>query len=708
MKVIDKNQILRQLAVSVLASAVLTSITLPSSAQSNEDSTTTNSANSIEQVNVTAQRFEVDNSEFPGSLSVIGEQALSAIEHRHIQQSLSRVSGVSLQRGEGQEYLPAIRSPVLTGGGACGAFLIAQDGIPVRSSGFCNINELFDAHTEFADQIDVLKGPGSAFHGSNALHGVVNVITPDPLNSQDFVRLESGANDYSRIKLGVAAGTENNRLGIYTSATRDGGYRDSSGYDQQKVTVKHHFSGSDYTVDSGLTFTNLNQETAGFITGLNAFKRSSIAESNPNPEAFRDTQSLRVWSKIAFEIGEKNQFLVTPYYRKTDMDFLQHFLPGTPLEENEQDGVGLQTSWQHQFNRSVSLITGIDLEYAQGSLIQSQDLPTQGSAFLQETIPVGIHYDYDVDSSTIASFAHVSWDVSEQWNLTFGVRYEDTEYDYTNNSLTGRTRDDGTECGFGGCRYSRPPSSVDDFDNVSPKLTASYKINSDLLVYSRLSQGFRAPQATELYRLQRDQEVADLDSEEVNSFELGIKGTLNAVSFDVSAYYFEKDNFIFRDSDFFNVDDGETEHTGIEVESAYAFSEKWRISSAFSYSRHQYTHDQIINEINIRGNDIDTAPRGFSNTRLAYTPTASVGFELEWQYVSSYYLDPENLSKYEGHDLLHLRGHWEVNSDIQLSLRVENLTDRRYAERADFTTFTDERYFPGRPRSVYASVDFRW
>lgn len=666
------------------------------------------STGEIEQVNVTAQRFEVDNSEYPGSLSLIDDEALSAIQHRHIQQALSRVSGVSLQRGEGQEYLPAIRSPVLTGAGACGAFLIAQDGIPVRSSGFCNINELFDAHTELADQVEVLKGPGSAFHGSNALHGVINVITPDPLTSRDFIQIESGSNDFSRLKLGVAAGEDNNRIGVYTSATRDGGYRDSSGYDQQKITVKHHYADSNYSIDSGLTFTNLNQETAGFITGLNAFKSSSIAESNPNPEAFRDTQSLRVWSKISFDLSERDQLLVTPFYRNTDMDFLQHFLPGTPLEENEQDGFGVQTSWKHIFNDQLHLITGLDFEYAEGSLVQSQDEPTQGSAFLQETIPVGIHYDYDVDSTIIAPFAHLSWDVSEKLNLTLGVRYEDTEYDYTNNTLTGRTRDDGTECGFGGCRYSRPASDVDSFDNFSPKLSAAYKVNSNVLVYSRLSQGFRAPQATELYRLQRDQQVTDLDSEEVNSFELGVKGRVNRVTFDVSAYYLEKDNFIFRDSSFFNVDDGETEHVGVEVESSYAINSQWNIATALSYARHQYEHDQFIGDINIRGNDIDTAPRGFSSTRLSYSPSDALGFELEWLYVGSYYLEPENLNKYEGHDLLHLRGRWDVSDSVQLSLRVENLTDRRYAERADFTTFTDERYFPGRPRSVYASVDFRW
>jgi len=37
-----------------------------------------------------------------------------------------------------------------------------------------------------------------------------------------------------------------------------------------------------------------------------------------------------------------------------------------------------------------------------------------------------------------------------------------------------------------------------------------------------------------------------------------------------------------------------------------------------------------------------------------------------------------------------------------------NVADQRYAERADFTSFTDERYFPGEPRSVFAEARYRF
>ncbi len=104
----------------------------------------------------------------------------------------------------------------------------------------------------------------------------------------------------------------------------------------------------------------------------------------------------------------------------------------------------------------------------------------------------------------------------------------------------GRTRDDGSACGFSGCRYSRPADRSDDFGNWSPKLGFIYHLLPALDVTLSLARGFRAPQATELYRLQRDQAVADLESEQLDSIDLGLRGALGALDYQLSVYYMEK------------------------------------------------------------------------------------------------------------------------------------------------------------------------
>ncbi len=158
----------------------------------------------IEQVITVATRSEINAGAGPGAVSVLDNQELEFISHVHIQQSLLRVPGVNLHRGNGQEYLPAIRSPVLTGAGACGSFLTTEDNIPLRAAGFCNVNELFDSHSEQAERIEVLRGPGTALHGSNAMTGVINVVLPR--QPTKLVGIEAGPHDYIRLRLSGGGG----------------------------------------------------------------------------------------------------------------------------------------------------------------------------------------------------------------------------------------------------------------------------------------------------------------------------------------------------------------------------------------------------------------------------------------------------------------------------------------------------------------------
>jgi iron complex outermembrane receptor protein len=155
----------------------------------------------IDEVVTTAQRRDAQF-DTAGNIAQLGQEELARIAHLHIHDALVRVPGVSFHQGNGQEYLPSIRSAVLTGAGACGSFLTAQDGIPLRAAGFCNVNELFEAYTEQAERIEVIRGPSNALYGSNALHGVINVILPRaPQETETTIGFELGPNDFRREEL---------------------------------------------------------------------------------------------------------------------------------------------------------------------------------------------------------------------------------------------------------------------------------------------------------------------------------------------------------------------------------------------------------------------------------------------------------------------------------------------------------------------------
>lgn len=657
----------------------------------------------IERIETTSSRLEGRTNATGYVVSSINDDTLSFLSFQHIQESLNYVAGAGVQRGNGQEYLPALRSPVLTGAGACGGILAAEDGIPLRAAGFCNINELFEAHGEMAQRIDVLKGPASPLYGSNAIHGIINVVTPDTTTGEGRLAFDYGSFGYHRLKFRNGKDFGDSGIGINASITRDTGYRDDEGVDQEKVNIRHRYDSDTFSVTTGMTYTNLAQDTAGFIVGEDSYKDRAIARSNPNPEAFRDATSFRLWSRLDMAFDGGHALTITPYIRDQEMDFRMHFLPGKPLEQNAQDGFGVQSQFNYVVNSSFNIDLGIDAESTNGELVQAQDNETVGSAFLVETVPLGKHYDYDVDAKLFAPFFALNWQANA-WAFSLGGRYEDMQYRYTNNMNVGRVREDGTTCGFGGCRYSRPESGDNSFNNFSPKLSASYALTDNTQLYFGTSRGYRAPQATELYRLQRAQQVADLDSVKATNYEVGVKGRTRGGRYTVSLYSLRKDNVIYRNSDFFNVSNGETWHRGVELEISQALGNDWHIDFAGSYANHTYEHSQISGEVDIKGNDIDTAPSLQLNTRLNYAFSAKWQGQLEWQYVDDYFTDAENQNSYEGHNLLHARISYAVNDDVTLFARVNNVFDTQYADRADFTSFTGPRFFPGRPRNIMVSA----
>lgn len=664
----------------------------------------------LETVVVTGNRAGQVLAQEPGNTAVIDAQALERVRARHVQEALVRVAGANMARGNGQEYLPAVRSPVLTGESGCGSVLSALDGVPLRAAGFCNINELFDAPTEMAGRIEVVRGPGSVMYGSNATHGIVNIITPavgsEPLSA---FSAELGPHDYSLSTLALARRQDAHGLRLDLAVSHDGGYQDSSGLEQQKISLLHDYTRDAVSVRTHFSASHLNQDTAGYIEGDEVYKDDALRNDNPSPDAYRNAESARLASHIAWQPADSAlQLRVTPYLRYTDMDFLQHFLPGQPVEKNGQKSVGVQTLASLAVSAQGALQAGVDVEYTDAFLEQLQARPTTGSAFLQATIPVGQHYDYRVDAVTLAPFVQARWQWQERLTGTLGVRYETLRYAYDNRMLDGRTDDQGVPCAMGGCRYNRPGDRVDEFEHASPKAALLYQINPALQAYLNLAWGFRMPQATELYRLQREQASASLDTETLRSTELGLRGSQARWQYEVLVYAMAKDNVIYRDTSFFNVPEGESEHRGIELALGYALAADWQFNLAASYARHTYANDWLLEDTSVDGNDMDAAPRHFGSAQLlwAFRPDSSA--ELEWVHQGRYYTDPENLHSYAGHELLNLRVSWQVNPRWRTFARLANVTNTEYAERADYTAFGGDRYFPGEPRSLYVGVESRW
>lgn len=540
---------------------------------------------------------------------------------------------------------------------------------------------------------------------------MVNVLTRAPSAEQEReIDFTAGTDDLYKTKGTVSDTVDEHAYRVSFSGTSDHGWRDDSGYDQQKITARH-----DYLSDVGDSFKtvlsafNLNQNTAGFIKtkDAKAYKDTSLMEENHDEDAYRDWNSFRLSTRWEHELANGNLLSLTPFARTNDMEFRQHYLPSKVIEENEHDSLGLQATYYVDLAGGHTVIFGTDFEYTEGSLKETQDEPDTFGNRQQ-----GVHYDYDVEALTIAPYVHAEWQVAEKWRATTGLRFEHVGYDYDNKAADGATKADGSSCMSNDpipvpvdCKYLRPGDRDDIFNEWSPKLGLVYRVAEMHSVYANLSRGHRAPQTTDLYRLQNQQTVGDMDSERLDNFELGMRGDIQQLaSYEVSAFYMKKKNFFFRDSDGLNVTDGKTKHKGIEVALFIPLGEQFDVATSWTYAEHEYDFDNAASGVK-SGNEVDTAPNNISNVRLGWDFKADSRAELEWSHIGNYYLDPANDHSYDGHDLLNLRVNTEVTNNLMLHGQIKNLTDEEYADRADFA-FGTYRFFPGQGRHYEVGVSY--
>jgi outer membrane receptor protein involved in Fe transport len=168
----------------------------------------------------------------------------------------------------------------------------------------------------------------------------------------------------------------------------------------------------------------------------------------------------------------------------------------------------------------------------------------------------------------------------------------------------------------------------------------------------------------------------------------------------------QKDDVIFQDSDRNNVSGGETKHRGIELTSVVDLTSRLSLDLVASYARHTYESNiaPLGVTVLLDGKDMDTAPKLVGNFQLNWDLTSTSRLNFEWVRMDSYYTDDANEHEYEGHDLLNMRYRYAPGDDWFFAARLLNVFDVDYAERADYTGFSGDRYFVGEPRSLYFTV----
>ena len=174
-----------------------------------------------------------------------------------------------------------------------------------------------------------------------------------------------------------------------------------------------------------------------------------------------------------------------------------------------------------------------------------------------------------------------------------------------------------------------------------------------------------------------------------------------------------KDNFFFRDSDGLNVPDGKTRpcrHRSVARAASLANSRaatfSWNANASWSDQTYAFNRNVVAAaEDIVDGNEIDTAPEWLADAGLGWE-NAQFSLGLRAEYVGEYFTNAANTATYDGHLIGHLRGAWRFSDEFEAFVIVRNITDERYADRADFAQGAD-RYFPGEPLNATIGVRIR-
>jgi iron complex outermembrane recepter protein len=661
-------------------------------------------AESLQEVTVTGTREAQAVDETPAAVSVIREDTVEQVRPTHPSELMSRVPGVHINVTGGEGHAAAIRQPITT----APVYLYLEDGVPTRSTGFFNHNALYEVNLPQAGGVEVIRGPGTALYGSDAIGGVVNVLTrPPPLAPEAEAQLDGGEHGYARLMATAGNSWDADGLRADFNATHTDGWRDGTGYDRQSATLRwDRFLDSGAALKTVLSGSHIDQDTAG-SSRLSREDYRNDPTRNYTPISYRKVEALRL--STAYERETQDALLsVTGYVRANGMELMPNWtLNFDPyISETEHRSVGLLVKYRRDLEpMRTRVIVGADLDYSPGSRLEHEIATTRiGPVFTDYTVGDTI-YDYDVTFMSASPYVHVETSPTDRLRLSAGLRYDHMRYDYDDKLDTAPTP-----------KHQRPDDTKVDFEHWSPKIGATYVFTPDLSVFAAYRHAFRAPSEGQLFRPGRAEGSVDLDPVKADSFELGLRGRAGErLNYEVVAYHMDKRDDIVSFTDTVSgvretMNAGKTRHQGIEIALGAQLTETLRLESAFSRSRHTYEEWSPVTGVDYAGNEMSSAPGTVASTRLNYRPAWLKGGhgELEWERLGSYWMDDENTTRYDGHDLFHLRVAYPVTRRIRLFGRIHNLTDERYATNAQFTQARGEEYAPGLPRTFYAGLSYRF
>ena len=683
---------------------------------------------------VTATRTEESVLNVPRSVTVIDREQIQ--QQRQFTNNLPDILG-QLVPGLGPPTLQSsTRNLSLRGRSA----LILIDGVPQNpNSGFNT--ELNHIDPDVIEQIEIVRGP-SAVYGDGATGGIINIITRSATDkpiayefevntSVGLTSIEDDSFGYG-VQIGAAGSDERSNLRATLSYDVTNAQFDADGdripFNRQADTDRLGFLaklGHEFTDQQriGLTYSFYNENLANTsfisdraildIPGLQKARAIDITdiEYEEEPELTTHVANLTYTHDNLLS----SQFDAQLYFRDTEL--AQRFgdirgrgrppfnpqLFQTTLDSSEW---GARAQFDTSFSDSFSLLWGADYGQEDNErLVLVLDVPTFEATNTLNVAEVS-NQTPTYDLETLGLFAQATWDISDQWQLSGGLRYDEFDVSVEDTVLAFRRNADDIRRGG--------DISADD---VSFNAGLIYKPVPEIGLFASFSQGFSIPDIglSAGTRLPTDVDIStdvELSPQQVDNFEVGVRAEFEQVQASLSGFYNESSlgtNLQVGPDGFTDVVRAPQRNYGVEATLDWQPSNVWRLGGYFSWNEGESDNNDDGDFLALSGLQVqpykvglylenDTAPGWTNRLQLLGVGGRDRAFD-----------DGVDAFDIDGYVTLDLLSSIQLG-DGQLTVGVQNLLNNQYLPLSsqERVRGTEDRRFaaPGISLNVGYSIEF--
>lgn len=647
----------------------------------------------VERVVVTATGRNRDELRVPQFTTTISGADILEKAARTVPEALQEEVGILVQETNFGGGSPFLR------GQTGNRVLVLVDGVRLNNSTFrFGPNQYLNTIDPFTvERIEVVRGPASVLHGSDALGGVVHVITkrrldfdkPFDLDASTTSRLGSAAFEKTMRAdgsanagpFGIVGGVTYRHFDDLRSGSK---VQDHTGYDELAgdLRLQYHIAPGH---EAAFSFQRVEQ---------NRVPRTGAFENGD--EYFFDPQrrSLYALEYAASDLPYGFRTWHTTVSFHDQLEVRQRLEAAAMRRRREEDGVrtiGFVSDIDHQPMEGVTLTAGVEVYHDEVSSNRVDTSTTNGAATVQRgAFPDGTTYD------TLGVFL--------QSELAVG--------DLISESLP-------LSLILGG-RYSRfaVDSAPEDFepveqafDKIVGSVAAIYDLSRSVSLVASVSQGFRAPNLDDTVVLKEEPDLGVIDSpnpdlkpEQVLNYEGGVKFRTERLRGQAFYFFADYEDLIERTTDGTGFDDangnglqdpgeltyaqrrniGEAVIQGVEATGDVLLGHGVTLAMQVSWIRGENrTDDEPVRRI---PPVLGRAGLRYDSRRFPYWIEffARVAGRQD-RLASGDRTDPricpdgpEDCDDTPGWHTLNLRGGWRPSDALELNLALENLTDQRY------------------------------